>query len=146
MAEEPAKSYFVFISHAGTDTWVAQQIEKHIQASGATTFLDEAHIDVGAEFEEKIQAALNKANELLVLFTPWSLKRPYVWLEIGVAWGRGIPIVGLLHGLSAEELSTQAEVPLVIKRRNLIDINKLDRYFSELAERVENQTDEGQQP
>jgi hypothetical protein len=126
----------VFISHAGTDTWVAKRISEHIEACGAKTFLDEAHVAVGEDFEDRILHALDQADELLVVLTPWSLKRPYVWAEIGAAWGKRTPIIGVLYGLTPEELTTQAGVPILIKRRNLIDINQLDVYLSQLQERI----------
>jgi len=44
----------VFISHSSADTWVAKQIAREIAACGATPFLDEAHVDAGADFEEDI--------------------------------------------------------------------------------------------
>ena len=40
------------------DTWVAKQIAREIEACGAAVFLDEAEIDVGADFEEDILTAL----------------------------------------------------------------------------------------
>ena len=60
----------VFVSHSSIDTWVAKQIAKGIEAAGASTFLDEANVNVGEDFEEKILSALNDASELLVLLTP----------------------------------------------------------------------------
>lgn len=48
------KKYKVFISHAGTDTWVARKIEADIANLGADTFLDEADIEIGEDFEERI--------------------------------------------------------------------------------------------
>src|SRR5216684_3885148 len=80
------KKWLVFVSHSGEDTWVARQISREISDRGATPFLDEADIDVGAEFEEDIRDFLDKADELLVLFTPWALDRPYVWIEIGAVF------------------------------------------------------------
>ncbi len=75
--------WLVFVSHAGTDTWVARQIATQIIAKGAIPFLDEADIATGEDFEEKILTALDRANEMIVLLTPWSLKRPYVWMRLG---------------------------------------------------------------
>ncbi len=132
-----SEPYLVFISHAGTDTWVAQQIEAHIRGTGAQTFLDEAHIGIGEDFEEAILTALERANELVVLLTPWALKRPYIWTEIGAAWMRRIPIVSVLHGLTAEELHTRAGVPVLLKRRDMITVNDLPRYFAQLQKRVQ---------
>jgi hypothetical protein len=134
--QQAERTWLVFISHAGTDTWVAKPIAEKIEACGAKTFLDEVHIAVGEDFEERILHALDHASELLVLLTPWSLKRPYIWAEIGAAWYKGIPIVGVLYGLTPEELHAQAGVPILIKRRDLIDINQLDTYLSQLRERI----------
>src|SRR5215210_5836292 len=125
MVEEASHSRLVFISHSGRDTWVAKQIAREVSACGATPFLDEAEIDVGADFEEEILGFLEKADELVVLLTPWALDRPYVWAELGAAWGRRIPIVGLLHGLSAGELQSRAGIPILLKKRDLLSLNEI---------------------
>lgn len=130
------KKHLIFISHAATDTWIAQRIAERIEACGAETFLDEAHISAGEDFEEKIREALARANELLVLFTPWSLKRPFVWAEIGVAWSRQIPIVSVLHGQPFDEFLAKVEIPVFIKKRDLIDLNHLDDYLAQLRKRI----------
>src|SRR5436853_7910874 len=111
----------VFVSHAGTDTWVARQIEEKIKLCGADTFLDESHVSIGDDFEEDILAAITKADELVLLLTPWSLNRPYVWAEFGAAWGRRIPIIGIMYGVKPED----AGIPIPMKRRDMIDINQL---------------------
>jgi hypothetical protein len=137
---DPANSekneWLVFVSHAGTDTWIAKRIAEMIEANGGKTFLDEAHIDAGEDFEERILLALDDADELLVLLTPWSLKRPYVWAELGAAWSKRKPIIVVLYGLSPEELTTQASVPIFIKRRDLIDLNQFDVYLDQLNRRM----------
>lgn len=125
----------VFVSHSSRDTWVARQIAREITACGATAFLDEADIETGAEFENAILAFLSKAHELVVLLTPWALDRPYIWAEIGAAWGRRIPIVAILHGLTPQELQARPGMPVLIKKRNLIDLNDIDKYLKELRNR-----------
>ena len=136
MTQSESEDWVVFISHSGTDTWVARQIARHVEASGATAFLDEANIDVGEDFEERILGALGEAKELLVILTPWSLSRPYVWAEIGAAWGRRIPIIGVLHGLTASDLQSNPGVPVLLKRRDFVDLNEIDDYFEQLRGRV----------
>lgn len=126
----------IFVSHSGVDTWVAKQIAREIADCGATPFLDEAEIDVGADFEEDILAFLEKADELVVLITPWALDRPYVWAELGAAWGRRIPIVGLLHGITAGELQSRAGVPILLKKRDLLSLNEIEVYLGQLRGRV----------
>ena len=127
----------VFISHSVKDTWVARQIAREVSACGAIPFLDEDAVEIGDDFEDKILTSLNQADELLVLLTPWALGRPYVWAELGVAWGRKIPIVVVLHGLSTSELQAKTDVPLFLRKRDMIDINQLDDYFPQLKSRVQ---------
>jgi hypothetical protein len=132
----PSKPTLVFVSHSGTDTWVARQIAREIANRGAKPFLDEADIDVGAEFEEDIREFLEQATEFLVLFTPWSFERPYVWAEIGAAWIRRIPIVVVLHGVSPKEFQAHPNAPVFLKKRDMITINEVDSYFDQLEARV----------
>lgn len=126
----------VFLSHSSRDTWVAKQIAREITACGAEPFLDEADIETGAEFEDAILTFLSEAHELLVLLTPWALERPYIWAEIGAAWGRRIPIVAILHGITPQELQSKPGIPVLIKKRNLVDLNDIGVYLKELRTRV----------
>jgi len=82
-------------------------------------------------------AAARASHELIVLLTPWAIKRPYIWLEIGAIWGQGKRIVGVLHGLTANELVTQEGTPALLKRIDLVDINRIDTYFDQLKARIE---------
>ena len=136
MKNSQKQRHFVFISHSAVDTWVAKQIAREITDCGAEPFLDEAEIDIGADFEEDILSFLEKAHELVVLLTPWALDRPYVWAEIGAAWGRRIPIIALLHGITAGELQSKQKIPVLLKKKNLLDINDVDKYFKQLKSRI----------
>ena len=133
---DPKPGRLVFVSHAGEDAWVARQIAREIEAQGARAFLDEADVDVGAEFDEDIRRFLDEADELVVLFTPWSLERPFVWTEIGAAWIRRIPIVIVLHGLTIAAFQSRPTAPVFLKKRDIIVLNEIDSYFSQLRERV----------
>jgi hypothetical protein len=128
-------NWVVFISHSSIDTWVAKQIAREIEECGAVPFLDEANIAVGEDFEDRILVALIQAKELLVLLTPWSLSRLYVWAEIGARWGHRIPIIGILHGLTPSDLQSNLDVPLIIKRRDFINLNDIQTYFDQLRQR-----------
>ncbi len=130
------QEHLVFISHSGEDTWVARQIAREAVTSGAKVFLDEADIKIGAEFEQDILDFLEKADELLVLLTPWALDRPYVWMEIGAAWSRRIPIIVILHGMSIQEFQARPNAPVTLKKRDIIKLNELDQYFKQLQDRV----------
>jgi hypothetical protein len=115
---------------------VAQQIAREIEGLGGEPFLDEAQIAIGADFEEEILVFLEKADELVVLVTPWALDRPYVWAELGAAWGRRIPIVAVLHGISPEELQQKPGIPVLLKSRDLVHLNDVPKYFQELGDRI----------
>lgn len=126
----------VFVSHSSVDTWVAKQVAREIRDCGAMPFLDEAEIEVGADFEEDILDFLERAHELVVLLTPWALDRPYVWAELGAAWGRRIPIVALLHGLTAGEIQSRPGIPVFLKKRDLLSLNDIDTYLGQLRQRA----------
>jgi hypothetical protein len=128
--------YDVFVSHSAMDTWVARQIATQMIDRGAVPFLDEVSIAVGGRFEDEILAALDQAKEVMVILTPWALNRPYVWAELGAAWGKRIPIVGVLYGLTTQDLQGRPEVPIFIKQRDFISLNNIDDYLSQLAQRV----------
>jgi TIR domain-containing protein len=134
------KQRLVFISHSSRDTWVARQIAREISNCGATPFLDEAEIEVGADFEEDILDFLERAHELVVLLTPWALDRPYVWAEIGAAWGRRIPIIALLHGITPGEFQSRPGIPVLLKKRDLLELNDVDTYLEQLKRRVDSGT------
>ena len=72
-----------------------------------------------------------------MLLTPWALERPYVWAELGAAWGRRIPIVGLLHGFAASKLQSKPGIPILLKKRDLISLNDIEVYLGQLRGRVE---------
>lgn len=126
----------VFISHSSIDTWVARQIATYIEQCGATFFLDEADIKHGDDFEEVIRKAAHASTELLVLLTPWSTTRPYIWLEMGIFWGSEKRIVGVLHGLTVEEVSQDERIPILLKKTDFVNLNDIDSYFSQLRDRV----------
>jgi len=142
MQEPAGKPRLVFVSHGGADTWVARQIEREIREAGAEAFLDESNIGIGEDFPEAIRAYLQRADELLVLLTPWSVRRPWVWVEVGAAFQRAILIVGVLHGLSPDELRSDTSIPIFLLERNLINLNDIQRYFEQLRRRVGEQRED----
>jgi len=126
----------VFISHASTDSWVAQRIEEKARLCGAETFLDCEHVEHGDDFEEKIIDAAADCTELVVLFTPTARDRKYVWIEIGMFLGVRKRIVGVLYGVKKEEISSDQFRPVVLKRIDSVDLNDVDTYFGQLSRRV----------
>jgi hypothetical protein len=126
----------VFISHSATDTWVAQQIAGHVERCGAQTFLDKTQIAVGADFDEEIRNRTRACERASGAVDPWSLVRPYVWAETGLAWGRRLPIIGLLYGLTPADLRARPEVPIFLKKRDLLNLNGIAVCLDQLRKRV----------
>jgi hypothetical protein len=129
--------YLVFISHSSHDRWAARQLGKELAAAGAECFLDAGGIEAGDEFDRRLKQALHDAAELVVLVTPEALKRPYVWVEIGIAWMLGMRIVGLLHGMSMRDLIDYDGAPSFLISTQMCDINELDKYLDELRRRID---------
>jgi hypothetical protein len=126
----------IFISHSSKDSWVARQIGAEIRRRGAETFLDETDIAHGDDFEEAILKAEETCSELLVLLTPWSLKRTWVWLEIGFFRRARKRIVGVLYGLSVQDVATDPDVASVLKKLDMVELNRLDSYLDQLSDRL----------
>ena len=116
----------VFISHSSLDTWVARQIASHVQALGADAFLDEADIPTGDDFLERILNTEPDCSELLILLTPWGIRRPWVLFEISCFRHSRKRIVGVTHGLTVDEVVSDPYVGVLLDRRVLVDINRLD--------------------
>lgn len=65
------------------------------------------------------------------------MERPYVWIEIGIAWSQGKRIVGVLHGMTSSDLAAREDMPAFLKGIHLRDIEALDEYLAELRRRIE---------
>ena len=127
----------VFVSHGTADSWVARQMGRRIREDcGADTFLDVDDIASGDNFKERILAELYQAQELVVLFTPWSVTRSWVWIELGAAWMHGKRVVGVLYGLSITQFEELAGGKAIFEDLNILDLNGFDRYLTELQSRV----------
>lgn len=128
----------VFISHAATDSEFARAITNEL----AAVFQDRIQvfcasspnaIEPGADWLFDVEAALSVARAALVVVTPTSIVRPWVWFELGATWQQGraracriipvcVPEVDLatlpapLNRLQALSLAKQADI------RNLFEV------------------------
>ncbi len=129
-------SYKVFVSHGQQDRWVAAQIARCCQEIGAATFLDETDIPKGANFREIIHREIRDSRELVALFTPWSAKRAWVWIELGAAWGQGKPVVAVFYGMSFDDLEGSGQGKAILEDVNVLQLNEFAAFVAELGERV----------
>jgi hypothetical protein len=83
-----------------------------------------------------IRSALGEAGELVVLWIPWALDCFFIVMEVGAAWVRNIPIVQLLYGLTAGDLSERPGFPELLRQRQMIRLDDLDRHLDYLERRI----------
>jgi TIR domain len=129
-------SYRVFVSHAGEDVWLAEQIAKRLNECGASTFLDRRDIAAGDNFKARIRDEVPKCDELLALFTPWSRTRAWVRHEIGMADMLGKRIVCVFYKVTLDDFRQDDDGLGPLDDLNVIDINTLDVYFDALTKRA----------
>ena len=130
-------AYSVFVSHGWHDRWVAQQIAIGIRGqTGAEVFIDIFDIKSGDRIEEKVHAGLSGCSELISLLTPWSVDRNWVWTEMAAAWILRKRYVGVMYGVTLEQIDKEHGGLAVLSPTNVISINALDGYLNELSVRV----------
>jgi hypothetical protein len=132
----PSSPYRIFVSHGSADAWVASQIASRLQDSGAMTFLDNNDLSKGDDFKQVIRVEVGRSDELVALFTPWSIQRNWVWVEIGAAWVNQKRVVIVLYQVTLNDLDTGGG-RAVLNDLNLVEINEIERYFQEVRSRVE---------
>lgn len=130
----------VFISHHSADTWVAQQIADHVHRLGGRTFLDCIDIRHGDDFWSVIRTQAVQCTEILVLLTPASIERFNIWVEVGIFFGTGKRITGVLYGVDVKVFVSDERIPIFIKSLDLLNINGIQSYFDQLSERISSTT------
>ena len=133
MSDRP---YRVFVSHGSDDKWIAGQIARRLGELGADTFLDETNIPKGANFKQIIHKEIALSDEVVALFTPWSAKRSWVWIEMGAAWGQNKPVVAVFHGMELNDLDQSGQGKGMLEDINALKLNDIEQYLVEVATRV----------
>ncbi len=125
----------VFLSHGSNDIWIARQMVRCIQECGAQVRFDAYDLVSGDDVTAKLSGFLGQSTELVVLFTPFSKNRAWVWMEIGVMLLNGKRVVPVFHGMTKRDLARSggdgALAGLVDRR-----LNDFDLYLTELKGRV----------
>lgn len=137
-AKRRREAYRVFISHSHKDRWIAKQVVKLIEEVGKgriQAFLDERDIEGGESIAERVLKEIRKCNEFVVLLSQNSKDRPWVLIEIGVACGRGKPIIAILNDVSPKEM------PEIMYPHKAIDLNDFDQYLDQVRKRIKKVTE-----
>lgn len=137
-----SEPYRLFFSHGSEDTYMVENFLKpKVEASGAKVFLDAGKIEYGDDFREIILSELAICDELLVLFTKSSLKRPWVIAEVGATLIRNKRIVAVRYGPSESELQELGLLSL-LGTKSLLKLDDFDMYIKQLTTRVERNNNE----
>jgi hypothetical protein len=124
------KPYRVFISHATADKEIARMIGDRIDTiPGTATFRDDRDIGGGESIPGAIRAAIRRCDQLLVLMTPTSITRPWVLLEIGMAYGQRKLIVPICYNAGADAIDLLAMM-------RAYPLDDLESYLNDLRRRV----------
>lgn len=104
--------------------------------AGAEPFIDIFDIEKGDRIEQKILFELPRCDELVVLLTPWSVRRNWVWTEVGGAWSLGKRVVGIFYGLATADIEKEHGGMAALAPTNCLGLDEFDHYISELKARV----------
>lgn len=131
------KSYRVFLSHGGDDTYIVEHILKpKVESSGAIVFLDAGQILYGDNYRELILRELVYCEELLVLFTPSSLRHPWVLAEVDATLIRSKRIVAIRYGLTEAELQ-ELRILSLLGTKSILLSDDFNDYVHQLGRRRE---------
>ncbi len=135
-------AYCVFVSHGWYDRWIAKQVASNIRnETGAEVFIDIFNIQSGDRIEERVHTGLTVCTELISLLTPWSIDRNWVWSEMAGAWALKKRYVGVIYGLTLEQIDRDHGGLAMLAPTNVINLNDFDIYLGELKVRVKGAAD-----
>lgn len=123
-------SYDVFISYARHDgSQLANRLAQDLRAIGLHVFWDQDSIPAGANWEDTLDNALDSADTILVVLTPYSVASEEVTAEWRPMLSKGKAIIPLMH--------LPCEVPRRLSMRQYIDFQNPSNYQVALAELVD---------
>ncbi len=101
----------IFISHAAEDAVLAETVKTQIDnvfEKKVDVFVSSipGTISPGSDWLDKIIGNLTKNNAFIVLVTPYSEKRPFVWFEIGFSWLRRLNKNCEIYAICAPPIDT----------------------------------------
>ncbi len=120
----------VFLSHAVTDQPIAQVVHDEIRrifADGVQVFASSVPgvVKPGKDWLREIRDNLGAATAVIVIVTPVSINRPWVWFEIGASWSRMEAGEGVILPLCVPEVD-KSSLPEPLGRLQAMSLGKAD--------------------
>ena len=131
----------VFISHATTDAEIARALQTELErvfgdAMSVFCASSPGAIGSGQEWLKRIEAQLASAQAVIVILTPLSIERHWIWFELGAAWDRSRTGSCHIYPLRIAAVD-QAEIPAPLDRLQVHVLNRADDlkvFFKSLAQ------------
>ncbi len=112
-----------------------------VDESGGCAFIDIFDIKKGDRIEEKVREGIEGCQELVALLTPWSVERNWVWTELSAAWALRKRYVGVLYGLTIEEIEKDHGGMACLASTNVVALDDFEDYLREVRERSRSGSD-----
>lgn len=94
----------VFISHSTSDQETAKELQQHLEAKGASTFLATNSLPPGVKWSSEILTQLRESKVVIFLASKTACDSKYVNQEIGGTVLMQKQLIPILHGVSPDEL------------------------------------------
>jgi hypothetical protein len=115
----------IFLSHAAADKalagFVAGEIQEHLPSAEVFVASRAGDIPTGGKWLDEVERVLVTRDTYLILLTPNSIKRPWLWFETGVAWFQKFRILPICAGGLAK-----GEVPMPLASRQVLALENAD--------------------
>ncbi len=115
------RSLRIFLSHAASDTILAQKLRKLLSRRVSGRIFITEEISAGEDWQSRLRNELAGADVVLALLTPQSVDSNWLLHEIGAAWALEKPIVAVV---TRGDLLNQ--VPLAGREAVVVELKGLD--------------------
>lgn len=118
----------VFLSHAATDEPIVRVLHDEITrifANGVDVFATSVpgKVAPGSDWLENINSQLRTASAVIVLVTPVSLNRPWIWFEVGASWSKMEDGQGRILPVCVPEVD-KATLPEPLRRLQAMSLDR----------------------
>jgi hypothetical protein len=129
----------IFVSHAATDEPIASLLQRAIEqvfANGVNVFASSVPgtIAPGSDWLRSVRESLDAAAAVVVIVTPISIQRPWVWFEVGASWARMEQDKGRIYPLCVPEIAL-GELPEPLGRLQALSLGStadVRQFFDQL--------------
>lgn len=118
----------LFISHASSDGQFATVLKAEIEkvfADGVNVFCTSSPgaIQASQDWLSNIEKKLDTAQAVIVIITPVSIERPWLWFEVGASWLRARKAQTAIYPLCAPEVNL-SDLPSPLDRLQALSMGK----------------------